>query len=496
MAAAAVVLASLGLLGSIADAGAACVAEDASDRPNILFCISDDQTWLHAGAYGDPVVETPAFDWVARHGVLFQNAFCVTPSCTPSRGTILTGQHTWRLGEGANLHSSLPAGLATFPNLLEQAGYEVGYTRKGWGPGNWKAGGRTRNPAGNGYKSFDAFLETKPAEKPFCFWFGSNDPHRPYEFRSGVNEGKSPADVRVPGWLPDTAEIRSDILDYYVEIERFDRDVSRLLEQLRTSGQLENTLVVVTSDNGMPFPRAKTTLYDSGTRMPLAVCWQAKIPGGRTVDDFISFVDFAPTFLEAAGLTVPSEVTGRGFLGLLLSGQSGRVESGRDHVLLARERHVAYRPGGVGYPARAIRTGRYLYIRNLAADRWPAAEPPHFVDVDRSPSKFWMMLNRDRPEVEPLFDLAFLKRPAEELYDLDKDPWQLENVAELPEYLDAKKRLAKRLAEELIETGDPRAMGKPVSWDSDPYYGGPKDAWLRLQAEMLEDFRKASQDSP
>ena len=428
--------------------------------------------------------------------MLFEHAFCVTPSCTPSRGTILTGQHTWRLGEGANLHSSLPAKLATFPDLLEQAGYQVGYTGKGWGPGNWKAGDRKRNPAGNACKSFDAFLKTKPAGKPFCFWFGSRDPHRPYEYRSGIRAGKSPADVQVPGWLPDTPEVRGDILDYYVEIERFDRDVADLLEKLRAGGQLENTIVVVTSDNGMPFPRSKTTLYDSGTRMPLAVCWKAKIPGGRTVDDFISFVDFAPTFLEAAGVAVPSEVTGRSLLTLLLSGRSGHVEPGRDHVLLGRERHVAYRPGRVGYPARAIRTERYLYIRNLAPNRWPAADPPHFVDVDRSPSKFWMMLNRDRPEVRQLFDRAFLKRPAEELYDLENDPWQLENVADRPAYSAAKTRLAERLAEKLIETADPRAIGQPVSWDSDPYYGGSKDNWIRLQAEMLKEFKEASNDAP
>ena len=465
-------------------------AERDDPRPNILFCISDDQSWLHTGASGDRVVKTPIFDWVAGQGALFTRAFCVTPSCTPSRGTILTGQHSWRLGTGANLHSSLPANLDIFPDILEQAGYEVGYTRKGWGPGDWRAGGRTRNPAGNGYKSFDVFLKEKPEGKPFYFWFGSHDPHRPYEYRSGIGEGKSLEHVQVPPWLPDVREVRSDILDYYVEVERFDRDCGHLLDMLRERGLLENTIVIITSDNGMPFPQAKTTLYDSGTHLPLAVCWQAKMPGSRTVDDFVSFVDFAPTFLEAVGLPVGSEMTGRGFLDLLLSKASGQLDPSRDHVLLGRERHVAYRPGGVGYPARGIRTAEFLYIRNLEPQRWPAGDPPYYVDVDRSPSKYWMMLYPEQAQVKPLFEQTFLRRGEEELYDLTKDPGQQTNVASDPEYAEVKRRLADQLQKELAETGDPRALGQPVTWDSDPYYGREKNAWLQDQQQRFDEFQR------
>ena len=271
-------------------------------RPNILFCIADDWSWPHAGIYGDTVVKTPAFDRVAREGVLFTHAFCATPSCTPSRGAILTGQWPHRLKEGGNLWGFLPKRFQVYPDLLEQAGYAVGVTRKGWGPGNHQAGGWTRNPAGPTCKSFAEFLKSVPDGKPFCFWFGSQDPHRPYEKGSGLKAGLKLENVVVPPYLPNTPEIRSDILDYYVEVQRFDREVGELLQLLEASGQLDRTLVVVTSFHGRPFPRCKTNLYDSGSHMPLAMRALAPTIGARGIDSFFSLTDIAPTFPELARL--------------------------------------------------------------------------------------------------------------------------------------------------------------------------------------------------
>ena len=159
-------------------------------RPNILLAISDDQSWLHAGAYGDPVVQTPAFDRIAREGVLLTHAFCAAPTCGPSRSAILTGQPIWRLEEGGNIHSTLPSKFEVYTELLEEAGYVVGYTRKGWSPGRLEPGGRTRNPAGKRFDEFDTFLRRVPAGQPFCFWLGSFDPHRPYKLGSGRAAGK------------------------------------------------------------------------------------------------------------------------------------------------------------------------------------------------------------------------------------------------------------------------------------------------------------------
>jgi uncharacterized sulfatase len=442
-----------------------------AQRPNILFCISDDQSWAHTGASGDRVVQTPTFDRIAREGVLFTHAFCAAPSCTPSRGSILTGQMFWRLAEGGNLWSTLPSRFPVYPDLLEAAGYHVGLMGKGWGPGDFKPGGRTRNPAGPGYRSFDEFLKTVPADRPFCFWYGSNDPHRPYEKGSGLASGKRIEDVQVPPFLPDDPEVRSDILDYYFEIERFDRQVGQMVALLEAAGRLDDTIVVITSDNGMPFPRSKANLYEYGTRLPLAVRWPREVKSGRAIHDFVSFTDYAPTLLEAAGLNPPPEMTGRSFLDLLTGTKSGRVDPKRSRVFTGRERHAWCREGGLGYPCRALRTRRYLYIRNFRPERWPAGDPEGYGDIDGSPSKSFMMAHRDDPKVAPLFALAFAKRPAEELYDLEKDPSEFVNVADRPGYADTRRKLAAELQEYLTATNDPRARGEGDFWDETEYYG-------------------------
>ena len=440
-------------------------------RPNILLAISDDQSWLHTGIGGDPVVKTPTFDRVAREGVLFTHAFCASPSCTPSRGAILTGQAPWRLKENGNLWSTLRKEFPVYPDLLEAAGYHVGCTGKGWGPGQIPPGGRSRNPAGPPCKDFEQFLETVPKGSPFCFWFGSTDPHRPYEAGSGVRSGKRIENVQVPPFLPDAPEVRSDILDYGFEIERFDRQVGELIRLLEQTGRLDNTLVMITSDNGMPFPRAKANLYDYGTRLPLAIRWPIGAKGGRVVDDFVGFTDFAPTFLEAAGLKPPPEMTGKSLLSLLTSDKVGRIDPARDKVFTGRERHAWCRQGGLGYPCRAVRTERFLYIRNFKPDRWPAGDPEGYGDIDDGPTKRYMMANRESKRASHLFRLAFDKRPTEELYDLSKDPAQMQNVANLSEYADALRTMRAELNRWMTRIQDPRATEQGDAFDRYPYYG-------------------------
>ena len=464
-------------LGASAAAALSQRLQGAASRPNILFAISDDQSFAHTGASGDSVVRTPVFDRIAAEGVRFAHAFCSSPSCTPSRGAILTGQDCYRLEEGVNLWSSLPAKFATYPDLLEAAGYHVGYTRKGWAPGSVEAGGRSRNPAGPRYANFRAFHESVPDGTPFCFWFGSQDPHRAYQKGSGLESGLRLDDVRVPEFLPDVPEVRSDILDYYFEIARFDRELGEILSLLEEHDQLANTIVIVTSDNGMPFPRAKADLYDYGSRVPLAVRWPERIPAGRVASDFVSLVDVAPTILEAAGLALLPEMTGRSILDLLTSEDEGRIDSSRDHVILARERHTPWRAGRVGYPMRAIRTDQFLYIRNLEPDRWPAGDPPIFGEVDPSPTKDAMRALEAAPGSERYFHAAFSKRPAEELYDMSLGSSQMSNVAGEAAHAETQRSLASRLDQRLLATADPRALGHPPTWESDPHYG-------RLTAEQ------------
>lgn len=440
--------------------------------PNILFCIADDWSWPHASIYGDPVVSTPVFDRVARQGAVFTHAFVAAPSCTPSRAAIVTGMMPHQLEEGANLWGFLPEQYPNYVDILEQNGYAVGMTRKGWGPGNYEAGGYTRNPAGPAYESFQAFFSQLPANKPFCFWFGSQDPHRPYEAGTGQQLGMDPAKVEVPAWLPYAPEVRQDILDYYYEIERFDREVGEILHLLEESGQMENTIVVITGDNGMPFPRAKANLYDGGTHVPLAMQWLAGFEGGKTITQLVSLVDLTPTFLSAAGLQPDKAMVGHSLLPLL----KGKTEDyAREQVFMERERHANVREGNIGYPARAVRTQDYLYIRNFRPERWPAGDPDKpnrpYGDVDDSPTKQYILDNKEESAVAAYFDLSFAKRPAEELYDLQADPAQMRNIAGEQKYDEVLEELRHQLQDWMQETQDPRLYGGGDEIDKYPYYG-------------------------
>jgi arylsulfatase A-like enzyme len=360
--------------------------------------------------------------------------------------------------------------------LLEKSGYVVGCTRKGWGPGDFQAGGYSRNPAGPAFGSFAEFLKTVPEGKAFCFWFGSTDPHRPYQAGSGASIGLKADRVIVPRFWPDTSEVRSDVLDYYWKVERFDREVGELLDRLQKAGRAENTIVIVTGDNGWPFPRCKANLYDGGTRQPLAVRWPAKVKPGQVCDDFINLMDLAPTFFEAAGLKPAPEMTGRSFLGLL----TGTEPFGsRNVVFLELERHANVRVGSLGYPMRAIRTRDFLYIRNFRPERWPAGDPQAykdpaqpFGDCDDGPAKRYILDHRDEPGVAVNFQLCFGKRPAEELYDLKKDPQQIRNVVSQPEYAEMLTKIRSDLAKWMKDSADPRAVADDDHWDSYPYFGG------------------------
>lgn len=469
--------------------GPAVFGASDDSRPNILFCLADDWGWPHASAYGEPVVQTPTFDRLAEEGTLFHNSYVSAPSCTPYRGAALTGQYFYRLEEGANLWSTLSAKFPVYPDLLEQAGYHVGYSGKGWAPGKLKPGGRERNPAGPRYENFGQFMKERSGDKPFCFWLGSFNPHRPYDRGSGAESGMDLGEINLPECFPDSKTVRSDVADYFLEVQRFDAEVRRALNILEKAGETENTLVVMTGDHGMPFPRCKTNLYDSGSRVPMAVRWPAEVPSGREIYDFVDCTDLAPTFLEAAGVTPPAQMTGSSMVEILTSRRSGQVDPENDHVVIGRERHAPAQEGdnSGGYPMRAIRTSRYLYIRNFKPDRWPAGTPHYqdayldkgwFGDIDNGPTKFYMWKNRNEPEVEPLYELGFEKRPGEELYDLAKDPDQLHNVADREQYRDVCKRMRRRLMKELKETDDPRALGRGDTFDNYPYYGGiPSWPW-------------------
>jgi N-sulfoglucosamine sulfohydrolase len=456
----------------------------AGERPNILFFLADDWGWPHAAAYGDKAADTPAFDRIAREGVLFQRAYVSSPSCTPSRNAILTGQQFYRLDQGANLHSSLDPRHPNFMFLLRDAGYQIGHWRKAWGPGEPLALGYKQNPCGP-HKPFAKFFRERDKSKPFCFWFGTVDPHRPYEKGVGVKSGIDPAKIRVPAFYPDTPEIRSDLADYYFEVARWNSDVAAALKMLEKAGELESTLIVMSGDHGMPFPRCKGNLYDWGSRVPLAMRWGERIKPGQVVDEFVSLTDLAPTFLEAAGVRVPDVMTGRSLLPLVTS-ESKNAEQDRDFVVYGRERHTPAQamPSMDGYPSRAIRTDRWLLIQNFEPDRWPAgvasgATHPidMFADCDDGPTKQYFVEHQNDPQVAPFFELNFGKRPALELYDCQADPDQVKNLASGPAHAATVAQLRTRLMDYLEQTDDPRLDDAP--FDTYPYRAKYIETYLR-----------------
>ncbi len=465
------------------------------ERPNILLIIADDASRDSMGAYGSTYVQTPNFDRLAREGVLFTQAYNCNPKCAPARACLLTGRYSWQLEESCNHSPIMSDKWVFYPYLLEQAGYSVGLTGKGWGPGehppiNGKSP-QEANPAGYPYSkhtakppysgiantdyaaNFKDFLEQRPADRPFCFWFGLKEPHRAYEKDSWRKAGRDLSQVTVPAYLPDNAIIRGDLADYALEVEWYDTHIGRALEHLQSQGLLDNTLVIATSDHGMPFPRVKGQIYDDGFHIPMAARWGDRIKPGRTVTDFITFPDLAPTLLELAGVSPHSQMTGKSFARQLLADESGRIDPTRNHTLLGKERHDVGRTDGdllsVGYPARALRNDQFLYVHNFKPNRWPGGDPEYgLLNCDASPTKGYLTELSMSDKDFRYYQLAFGKRPAEELFDIEQDPDCVNNLAEDPGYATVKRQLWTQLQTELTAQGDPRIIGDGDIFDYYP----------------------------
>lgn len=463
-------------------------------RPNILILMSDNHSWNHLGCCGDPILKTPIIDDIAKEGILFTNAYCSAPSCAPARAAMLAGQDFFRLEEAANLWGSFSNKFSVYSNLLEQAGYLVGHEGKGWGPGNFEPGGWERNPAGEKYNSFEEFYNEKERGQPFCYWFSSRDPHRPYR-TDGWKELKIDIEnIVVPPYLPDNVEVKKDIGDYYSEIQNFDKDVGAFIQLLKEMGEYDNTFIVVCSDNGWQMPRGLANLYDFGTRIPLIVSMPSTYKGGRSVDDFISLNDFAPTFLELTGIPIPEEMNAHSFLNILESEQEGLVDKTRNFMVTGRERHAYVRRDGAGYGSRSYRTNDFLYIRNYDYENWPAGDPPLYGDVDAHmlhypcATKIYILKNKKEEGVKNLFELGFGKRTNEELYDLKNDPYQINNVASVEKYRKVKETMSDLLTRYLKDNGDPREVGGEMKWLRAPYYA-EKDKYPKPGEEAIRELK-------
>lgn len=470
--------------------------EPKSTRPNIVFAIMDDATYSHFGAYGCEWVNTPNFDRIAREGLLFTNAYTPNAKCGPSRSAILTGRNSWQLEEAANHWCRFPSKFKTYSEVFSESGYHVGFTGKGWAPGDaGEINGKRRELTGTAYNqrklvsptseissddyaaNFVDFLDADSEEKPFLFWYGGREPHRAYEYGSGIEKGgKKLSDIKeiYPFWI-DNDTVITDLLDYAFEIEHFDIQLGLILQELEQRKLLENTLIIVTSDNGMPFPRIKGQEYELSNHMPLVAMWPSGITNpGRQVDDFVSFIDFAPTFLELAGIEEDisgmQPITGNSLTDLFYEKESNATDKNRDHVLFGKERHDVGRPNDEGYPIRGIVKGSYMFIQNFETSRWPAGDPETgYLNCDGGPTKTVCLDARANPDTYKYWEWSFGKRPEYELYNITVDPVCMNNLAQVEAYQSVLTEMKDQLYAELKSQSDPRIAGNGSIFDQYPY---------------------------
>lgn len=380
--------------------------------PNFIVIIADDAAWDDFGAYGNKSIRTPNIDRLAERGLVFTNAFLTTSSCSPSRASILTGRYPHSTGAG-ELHMPLPLDQVLFPGELQKAGYYTALAGK-YHLGEIRSDFDTLyggSPSGSEY--WMEALQNRPGNKPFFFWFAALDPHRDY-FDNTIPNPHASSDVIVPPYLPDNEFTRRDLALYYDEISRLDSYVGLIVDELDRQGISENTILIFMTDNGRPFPRDKTRLYDSGIKTPFIVRWPAGIKPGVT-NALISAIDIAPTILTLAGVELLPVFQGNSFERIFQNPE----EPFREQIFAQHNWH--------DYQAheRAVRNNNFLYIRNAFPEL--SASPP--ADAVRSPT-FQQMIKLHEEGTLPIHqqDCFVIPRPAEELYDVIADPYQMNNL--------------------------------------------------------------------
>lgn len=415
---------------------APAIAQSRAALPNFVFLISDDHSAPDLGCYGNRVIHTPNLDRMAAEGMRFTSAYVSTAQCSPNRSSILTGcsPHTTST---SRLHTPMPDWEPTFLEPLKERSYFVGAFRKVHQGASfdkrWNFYGPAKTP-------FAKFFDALPPGRPFYLHLGFTDPHRPY--RPGAfSPAHDPARMQVPRFLPDTPEVRQDLAHYHDAIARMDAECGQVFGLLQERNLADNTLVIFTGDNGMPFPRAKATCYEAGVHVPLLAWWPGKIKAGAVAKELIAHVDLPVTWLEAAGLDKPGKMQGHSFLSLLL----GKAYQARTEIFTERNWHDGFDP------MRSIRTGRYKLIYNA----WHNLGYRPIADVEASPSwqSYWAegRAGRLTPEQMRLLELT---RPMLELYDLQDDPLEYHDLATSPQHAHIREELKRRLSDWMHETYD------------------------------------------
>ncbi|RJP24997.1 MAG: heparan N-sulfatase [Candidatus Omnitrophota bacterium] len=409
---------------------------EACEKPNIIWLIADDVGSKEIGCYGHPTIRTPNIDRMAGEGIRFTQAFVTTSSCSPSRASMFTGKYPHSTG-AEDLHDPLPAEQAILPELLAPAGYYSGNV------GKYHLGKFAE-------KKFDRllpkvedwklFLNERPQNRPFFLSLGFYDAHRTFD-RGCIDPPYTHDEVIVPPYLPDIEEAREELAGFYDEITRMDGVIGEMMQYLETEGIARNTLVVFFGDNGMPFPRAKTTLYDSGIETPLIACWPEQINAGQVYEGLASLVDLAPTMLHAAGLPIPDDMQGRSLIDQV---REPNLHD-RDYIFAEKNWH------DLDDHSRAVRDGRFKYIRNA----FPEKPLENSADSSVAPLFQQMRKMRDAGTLTREQALLFRARRAkEELFDLAYDPMEFHNVAYESAYQGVLERMRNALDEWIEATND------------------------------------------
>jgi len=449
------------------------------EKPNFIIIIGDDISWNDLGCYGHPTVKTPHIDQLAGEGIRFTNTYLTASSCSPSRCSIMAGRYPHNTG-AAELHTPLPEGMPTMAGQLKKAGY---YTVSS---GKWHVGPNARvdfdlvddQDTGNGgHKNWVKILKDRPKDKPFFMWFASHDAHRIWH-ADDFGTPHDPAKSVVPPYLVNAHGTRQDLASYYNEIQRLDHYLGLVKVELERQGVYENTLMIFMADNGRPFPRAKTRVYDSGMKTPFVLSWPKGLESNGVVSNsMISVIDIAPTFLELAGETIGTSFQGISFARVI------------DNPNLEHRQYVFAEHNWHDYEAheRMVRTKHYMYVVNNRP-HLPNQGP---ADSNRSPSYEDLKTVRDEGWLNTAqADVFVTPRAHEELFDCFLDPKQLSNVASNARYAMVLEDMRSVMRQWVEETGDDVPSELTKSW-YDPETGEGLDL-QRVRGEMPGTKEKAT----
>jgi arylsulfatase A-like enzyme len=440
--------------------------QPSAQRPNLVLVLSDDHTAEFTGCYGNPVVRTPHLDRFASEGMRLDRFFCAAPQCVPSRAAYLTGLSPVAANMG-RFSAPLPARIRSLPEHLKKAGYFTGIVGRQFhldGSPNGPVSGpiykkhnlqtfRQRadfiDVSGSVPRTLEKmgeFFGRKPKDAPYFLWINFTDPHHVWD-NNALTPGHDAANLPIPKYLPDLPGVREDLRRYYDEVGRLDLDFRRTLDLLERQPGAENTLILFLGDNGCAFPHGKGTLYDPGLNVPALARWPGRIRNGGSSPALISGEDVTPTFLEAAGLPAAAEMSGLSFLPVL----TGKAARTRETVFAQRLTHGGrpFREGTTTHTfdlSRAVRSDRYKLIYNCTPQM-------KYSPVDSYTEKSWVQMTDEHlwGRLDPRFDRAYFgARPVMELYDLDKDPAELDNLAGKPELAKIQRALTVALHEKMI----------------------------------------------